>query len=195
MENLVGRKIKGFRVELENGLVFNPKMKNYIGEIGVIESVFDNYVKVQFEDDSWIYPLDQIQPHLIPLEIFKLGQKVWDMSISDEAGVVVQVIDFKFDYPIKVEFGEEVLSYTLDGKFNKDYPKTLSTAPYIFQGFSQETIIERGTLVYFRDSECENWNIGFYKEGKSYVHFIFENQQKEGKSFSWKFCQTENPLI
>ena len=68
MENLIGRKIKGFEFE---GTNFNPIMKKYIGKIGFIEGITGDIVevRVRFENnDFWCYPLDQIQPHLIPLE-------------------------------------------------------------------------------------------------------------------------------
>ena len=197
MENLVGRKIRGFEFEVEDGLVFHPKMKYYIGEIGLIYKVCKDIVVVQFKDNDWSYPLDKIQPHLIPLEVFKLGQKVWDMSISEEAGVVVKINNGyeNEDNPIRVKFNNANEKYTLDGRINKDYPKTLSSAPYTFLGFSQESIIERGTVVYYRTSEMSSWNIGFYDEFKSNGHYVFQDQKKEGYSHPRKFCQTENPLI
>ena len=190
MENLVGRKIKGFRFE---GFKFNVEMKNYIGIVGVIVHQCQNKVRVDFGDDYWFYPIDQIQPHLIPLEVFKLGQKVWDMSISEEAGVVFS-IDNSLEHLIIVDFQYVRPKYKIDG-VNQHGQKTLSSAPYTFQGFSQETIIERGTVVYFRDSEKNNWNIGFYDEFKKNEHYCFVEQKKEGHSLDWTFCQTENPLI
>ena len=59
MENLVGKKVKGF------GFGSSALTQNYIGKIGLIKSVEGNSIKVQFEDDYWFYPLDQIQPHLV----------------------------------------------------------------------------------------------------------------------------------
>ena len=191
MENLVGRKIRGFEFE---GANFNSKMKKYIGEIGVIESYFENKVRVEFESDVWYYPLDQIEQHLIPLEVFKLGQKVWDMSISDEAGVVIRIDGFG-RYKITVLFiKDKKFGYSLEG-INEHGQKTLSTTPYTFQGFSQETIIERGTLVYYRNYESNNWNIGFYSHIEEGKHHCFVDQVKEGSSLHWKYCQTQNPLI
>ena len=194
MENLVGRQVKGFEFEGGDPLIFNSEMKYYIGKIGTIMSInyYGNPV-VEFDDATWSYPLDQIQPHLIPLEVFKLGQKVWDMSISEEEGKVVS-IDNSLRHPIIAEFNSIRNYYKIDG-INKYGQRTLSSAPYTFQGFSQETIIERGTLVYFKDYKEFSWNIGFYNKFEDGKHFVFEDQNKDGISMSWKFCQTENPLI
>ena len=64
MKILIGRKVRGFK--FENGDVYyGSKMDKHIGEIGTIESVVDNYVWVQFKDDSWNYPLDQVEKHLV----------------------------------------------------------------------------------------------------------------------------------
>ena len=190
MENLVGRKIRGFKFE---GDSFLHKMKDYIGKIGVIQYVNSINAVIEFNGGFWDYPLDQIQPHLIPLEVFKLGQKVWDMSIQEEAGVVVGVSGFDFN-EITVDFIKSRERYKIDGE-NEHGQKTLSLAPYTFQGFSQETIIERGTVVYIRDYEVTGWEFGFYDQFKNNQHYIFQDQQKEGESSPWRFCQTENPLI
>ena len=65
MNNLIGRKIKGFKFESKH-LIHVPNMNKHIGEIGEIECVDGDDVNVVFKDDSWHYPLDQIYPHLIP---------------------------------------------------------------------------------------------------------------------------------
>lgn len=193
MKNLVGRKIKGFEFE---GDYFNSEMKEYIDKIGLIKDFNKNTAVVEFDDATWGYPIDQIQPHLIPLEnveAFKLGQKVWDMGIQEEAGVVAGICSIDFN-GIIVDFTKSRERYKIDG-INEHGQKTLSTTPYTFLGFSQETIIERGALVYMRDTEDLIWYFGFYDEFKEKKHYIFQNQQKEGDSFPWVLCQTENPLI
>lgn len=196
MENLVGRKIKGFEFEAKFSLCHYDHMNEYIGQIGIIEKVNENDVRVEFKDENcFYYPLDQIQPHLIPLEVFKLGQKVWDKSISDEAGEVVNIDSGDLVYPIEIKFISGNTTYTIDGRLSSESTKTLSTTPYTFQGFSQETIIERGTVVYVRNYEEFSWEIGFYDEFKDNDHFVFVGQQKEGDSNPWTFCQTKNPLI
>jgi len=61
MKNLINRKVRGFK--FESG--YYSEMDNHIGEIGTIRSVYDNYANVDFKDDKWSYPLDQIEAHLI----------------------------------------------------------------------------------------------------------------------------------
>lgn len=67
MENLIGRKIKGFKFEDEI-IGYDSYMNKHIGSIGYIVDVSDNEVEVQFESVSWFYPLDQIEQHLVEEE-------------------------------------------------------------------------------------------------------------------------------
>ena len=66
--------------------------------------------------------------------IFKVGMEVWDKTISPKSGKVIEVFtDYKFDFPIKVEFENNVkVQYTDDGCFvkNKGAVPTLSTSDY-----------------------------------------------------------------
>ena len=66
--------------------------------------------------------------------IFKVGMEVWDKTISPKKGKVIEVFtDYKYDFPIKVEFENNVkVQYTTDGCFvkNKGAVPTLSTSDY-----------------------------------------------------------------
>lgn len=193
MENLIGRKIKGFKFESTiTGINYYRHMDRYNGQVGTIEAFGDNYVYVEFKDTTQIYyPIDQIQPYLIKEDMkFKLNQKVWDKSISYEAGVV-RVIGYD---SLIVDFQVLDIGYTLEGANNYGQ-KTLSATEYTYLDFSQEEIIEKGSLVYFRNNEDFPWNIGFYHEFKDGFHHCFISQQKQGESICWNFCQTTNPLI
>ena len=86
--NLKGRKIKGFKFK-NSKIGFRDEMNNFIGEVGEISSILYDRVRVQFKEDSWFYPLDQIEKHLIPEEneIPELGE-----------GVLMEVSDYKDFY-------------------------------------------------------------------------------------------------
>lgn len=76
--------------------------------------------------------------------IFKVGMEVWDKTISPKRGKVIEVFtDYKYDFPIKVEFENNVkVRYTTDGCFvkNKGTVPTLSTSDYSVEtkGFEQK---------------------------------------------------------
>ena len=83
MNNLKGRKIRGFKFE-DTNIVYLSVMNSNIGEVGEITFVSKKDVMVQFENDRWYYPIDQIEKHLIPEEneIPELGEGVL-MEVSD----------------------------------------------------------------------------------------------------------------
>ena len=76
--------------------------------------------------------------------VFKVGMEVWDKTISPKRGKVIEVFtDYKYDFPIKVEFENNVkVRYTTDGCFvkNKGTVPTLSTSDYSVEmkGFEQK---------------------------------------------------------
>ena len=83
MNNLIGRKIRGFKFE-DTNIVYLSVMNSNIGEVGEITFVSKKDVMVQFENDRWYYPIDQIEKHLISEEneIPELGEGVL-MEVSD----------------------------------------------------------------------------------------------------------------
>ena len=73
-EYLVDQEIYGFEFKNANDVPnFVPRMKDYIGKVGIIKSVFKNYphracrVRVDFKDgEQWVYPASQVEHHLVP---------------------------------------------------------------------------------------------------------------------------------
>jgi hypothetical protein len=63
-EELIGKKVRGFRFE---GTSYNPKMEVHIGEIGeIIEyKPNSNVYGVAFNSDAWYYPAELIEQHLV----------------------------------------------------------------------------------------------------------------------------------
>ena len=102
---------------------------------------------------------------------FKKGDKVFDILFG--WGEVIE-IKMAFSYPLEVEFKEESVCYTLDGKYLDDAPRTLSFTEYTLNGFSQERLIdlpEIGELVMVSDNG-NDWLLREVKEiqnGKVYT--------------------------
>ena len=70
MEDLLGKKIKGFRfIGNPHSVNYNMSMNKYIGVIGKIKSVRNDSVTVIFPNhDTWSYPLSEIHEHLVEQE-------------------------------------------------------------------------------------------------------------------------------
>jgi hypothetical protein len=69
MENYVGRKCKGFRFEDGvDGVIWEERMKECMGEIGVITAQYEDYVDINFSGNSWHYPISVIEPHLVDVD-------------------------------------------------------------------------------------------------------------------------------
>lgn len=116
----------------------------------------------------------------------KVGDKIW--TIQSGWTEVIQ-INKKTDYPIITE--EDY--YTFDGKstiFEK-HPSAFLEYPF------KEQPIEKDTLVWFRDSEDENWMVGYYSHSKNESHYCFDYSKKSTETNitnSWNIVTTENPL-
>jgi hypothetical protein len=85
MKNYIGRKCKGFRFESGiDGVRWDPMIEPHIGEVGVIAEQGNGSVRIEFEDDWWLYPISLIEEHLIPEipEIPQLGEGI-EMEVSD----------------------------------------------------------------------------------------------------------------
>jgi hypothetical protein len=86
MKNYIGRKCKGFRFEDGvDGIIWEERMKECMGEIGGITLQYTNRVIIQFEYTCWEYPISLIEEHLIPEtpEIPQLGEGV-AMEVSND---------------------------------------------------------------------------------------------------------------
>lgn len=69
MENLVGKKMKGFAFHSKENWSYNSsKMDKHIGEIGEIKQQGEYVVTVQFKDNSWTYPLAEALQHIVQEE-------------------------------------------------------------------------------------------------------------------------------
>lgn len=126
---------------------------------------------------------------------FKKGDIVYWQDLK---GVVSNDV-FNSHYPIVVKFTNGfVEDFTNDGILYKGSPPVLSHTPYTLNGFTQNSVIEKDTLVWVRYSENDLWEQRFYSHFKDGKHYCFENQEtsKDAEfSTSWNFLETENPLL
>ena len=80
MNNLIGRKCKGFKFEGE----YYYDMDKHIGEVGEITYIDDLFARIRFKNDSWNYPLNEIEKHLVPekIKIPEIGEGIL-MEVSN----------------------------------------------------------------------------------------------------------------
>jgi hypothetical protein len=83
-QDLIGRKVRGFKFETDNKENYNPNMDKHIGEIGeIIKQLSTGSFQVKFKEEYWNYPADQIEAHLVDEEIPTLSDGVM-MLVSDD---------------------------------------------------------------------------------------------------------------
>lgn len=103
--------------------------------------------------------------------VFKVGMEVWDKTISPKRGKVIEVFtDYKYDFPIKVEFENNVkVQYTTDGCFvkNKGTVLTLSTSDYSVETKGFEQKVPAPTFEDVWDNKKEVYTSPYYDENYS----------------------------
>jgi len=115
----------------------------------------------------------------------EVGDKIWTIQHG-----WVEVVNVDTDsYPIETDGS----CYTIDGKRSRGdkYPSAFTECPF------KEQPIKKDTLVLFRNSENENWRVGYYSHFENGKHFCFEYSKKSTETRttnSWKIVTTENPL-
>lgn len=141
--------------------------------------------------------------------IFKVGMEVWDKTISPKSGKVIEVFtDYEFDFPIKVEFENNVkVQYTTDGCFvkNEGAVPTLSTSDYSVEkkGFEQkaspptfeglfEIARENDECYYLTDSlAAPNFELGEATEAMLkllfYREYYNEGWKADWSKENWKY--------
>lgn len=66
MENLIGKKVYGFKFDSVRNVAYAPEMDSYIGKIGVVETYSKgDFYRVNFGDISWMYPEELVGNYLV----------------------------------------------------------------------------------------------------------------------------------
>lgn len=126
---------------------------------------------------------------------FKKGDIVYWQDLQGE----VIDIDIFCPYPINVTFNNSrLLCFTIDGRSITETPPVLSHTPYTLNGFTQNSVIEKDTLVWVMNSSDDCWQQRFYSHFENGKYYCFENQKTSKQTyntFSWNYLETENPLL
>ena len=105
MKELTGKKIKGFEFKSKSASlpIYNKEMDNYIGKIGVIYSVGNGFIDVQFDNRPWSYPLPEALNHIVE-EHPQRGDEVlvWDRYESTAVKRIFLAYIDGANYPIYV---------------------------------------------------------------------------------------------
>lgn len=84
MENLIGKKMYGFKYETTDNLIYASALDKYIFAIGTITGVSEanNFVKVSFDsDDSFFYPLHLVEQYLVPDKLTTFDENINNVII------------------------------------------------------------------------------------------------------------------
>jgi hypothetical protein len=90
--------------------------------------------------------------------------------------------------------------FTKDGRYYKDTPVVLSHFPYELEMKRVEEVIEKDTIVWYRDTEHCTWKNGYYSHFEDGKHYVFNwslksTETTETETLFWKIVTTKNPLI
>jgi hypothetical protein len=132
MKELIGKKIKGFKFKSKSASlpIYNKEMDNYIGKIGVIYSVGNSFIDVQFDNRPWSYPLPEALNHIVE-EHPQRGDEVlvWDIDESKvEPRIFLTYIE-RAMYPVQVVHGGCEKDYKNGNHFDTDRFKFYKLPP------------------------------------------------------------------
>ena len=126
---------------------------------------------------------------------FKKGDSV---NWQELKGEVIDIDSFN-PFPVRVKFTNGLVGdFTNDGRLFKDTPPVLSHTPYTLNGFTQNSVIKKDTLVWVRDGNEYVWEQRFYSHFYGGKHYCFLDQKtsKETKfANDWTYLETKNPLL
>lgn len=84
-QRLIGKKVLGFKFEDIGSIRYDEIMDKYIGKIGEVTKTYkDKTCRVDFEDDYYFYPTDQIEANLVEDEIPTLSDGVMMLVRNDD---------------------------------------------------------------------------------------------------------------
>jgi hypothetical protein len=125
---------------------------------------------------------------------FKKGDIVYWQELKGE---VIEI--YSSYYPIRVEFTNRLVdTFTKDGRIFEGTPPVLSHTPYTLNGFNQNEVIEKDTLVWVMRLEGGEWEMRYYSHFENDIHYCFVNQltsKQTDETTIWNFLETTNPLI
>ena len=151
----IGDKAKGFKFDSNNedDVSYVPEMDRYVGVLGEVDFVSSEYIVIQFEKDSWAYPMSLA--HLAVVEekatfnvgdkgnSFNVGDKVKFKKSSLDSGMIDASEEDVFE--IMSVFGDNVQVFTGEflERFNQNH----------FEHVKEETMSTN-------EEQIINWEVG-----------------------------------
>jgi hypothetical protein len=135
-EDLIGKKVRGFKFEDTKDVYYVTKMGSHIGEIGIIAlyKPEHNTYRVDFPNDYWFYPAAEIEKHLIENEMKITIKKSELKEIYDVACDTWQTKIAK--YATREPFGDTV-DFTEEEVFEMFRAATTSQLPVLNKIFGE----------------------------------------------------------
>ena len=117
---------------------------------------------------------------------FKKGDIVYWQDLQGE---VMDTDDDGTDFTITVRFtnGKEEY-FTIDGRVYTNTPPVLSHTPYTLNGFTQNEVIEKDTLVWVKHEKDGEWKMRYYshfENGKHYCFIIQLTSKQTDELINW----------
>ena len=127
---------------------------------------------------------------------FKKGDTVYYGTLKGE--VTEQYNDGSY-FSIYVNFeNNNGHFFTKDGREYEYTPVVLSNFPYELEMKRVEEVIEKDTVVWYKDYKDEYWSCGYYSHFDNGKHYVFTFSRKSTETnyyMFWNIVTTQNPLI
>ena len=126
---------------------------------------------------------------------FKIGDIVYWQDLQGE---VIDKFNNSINYMRVIFTNNKVVDFTNDGRCNVDTPPVISHTPYTLNGFTQNEVIEKDTLVWVKWNKNNEWKMRYYSHFENGKHHCFKYQhtsKKTNDTIAWNFLETTNPLI
>ena len=189
LEQHVGKKVKGikFASEKYDGVSFSGRMERYIGQEGVIEEyeLSNNTFKISFkspESDFWFYPVEEILPQLLELEIigYLINNKKYTKIIASLCGISEAVLTGDVHFYVKSQIEEKVKEFDLLNKCTPVYKKIEIKLPIIngYEGEDEGEYLQYGCAKISKSWFTETEN-RFITSLELNSHIIINSKQIE----------------
>lgn len=196
----LGDLVAGFRFESrEEGPAWVPEMNEYVGREGKVEYIGHDFFVLTFDDSAeWSYPISQVNKAMQRETVFKVGQRVYDITIGVWGTVTAVHPAHERYFPVSVKMDDEeygILAYTLKGsRFLDDArPRVLYFDVPDFSAAENPkfvpTLKSGDMIVVVRNDGSRRFTATVQREEENQ---IMVDQDLTLKKDSWKFYRVAN---
>ena len=178
MKELIGKKIKGFKFESTPVMDYIKLMDNQIDEVGVITEIYkDNYVKVHFVNDYWLYPIYEALNHIVE-EHPQRGDEVlvWDRYESNAVKRIFLAYIEGAEYPIQVVLNGYEENFKNGETFATSKYRNYKTIPQKTKAAELIQIFGKELALIAVD---EILKVAFFASDEIYNHYLEVKQEIE----------------